>query len=198
MSNKKGKDGEKSPDGHYEVGWGKPPRHSQFPPGVSGYKGRKKKRPEAQTAILARIRDEVVVVNGKKISKFELAVRQVFNQTIKSGKPGDLAKVLELLEKYGAIKETDYKAEAEAGAKEAFERITNVLNRTFNRDPKDIALKDEESIAEVNIVMGCAHCGPELRKRWGKPEYKALAARLSPTRFFEQVRYVREGKFNGI
>lgn len=184
--------------GDYEVGYRKPPRHTQFPPGVSGFKGRKKKQPEAQAAIIARVRDQIIMVDGKPISKFELAVQQAFNQTIKSGKPGDLKKVLELLDKYGAITEFDRKAEAETYANEAFERITNVFNRTFNRDPKDIALKDEETVAEVNLVMGCAHCGPELRKRWGKPEYKALAKRLSPTRLFEQVKYVREGKFNGI
>ena len=192
MSKDKGKKGE------YEVGYGKPPRHTQYQPGMSGFKGRRKKQPEAQATIIARVRDEIILVHGKPISKFELAIQQVFNQTIKSGKPNDLKKLLELLDKYGAITEFDQRAQMEADANEAMERITNVFNRTLNRDPQDIALKDQESIAEANLVMGCGHCGPALRKRWARPEYKALAKRLSPTRLYDQVKAVREGKLFGV
>jgi len=69
----------------YEVGYGKPPRHSQFPPGVSGNKGRRRKT-ENSAEIVARVRDELVLVNGKHVTKFELAVQQTVNQTIRSGK----------------------------------------------------------------------------------------------------------------
>src|SRR3546814_5598759 len=59
----------------YEVGYGKPPKHSQFPPGVSGNKGRRR-RAETPAEIIARIRDDKVMVNGKRVSKIELAINQ--------------------------------------------------------------------------------------------------------------------------
>lgn len=67
------------------VGYGHPPKHTRFVPGESGNKGRKKKRPEFQAEMIARIRDERVVVNGASTTMFEMAIRSVVHNTIKRG-----------------------------------------------------------------------------------------------------------------
>ena len=87
----------------YKVGFGRPPEHSRFAPGESGNKGRKKKRPEFQAEMIARIRDECVTVNGVKMTMFEVGLRSVFTNTIKRGHPRDLIALFDMLDKYGAI-----------------------------------------------------------------------------------------------
>lgn len=120
--------------GSYKVGYGKPPKHSQFVKGQSGFKGRRKKRPETHAEMIARVRDEPVMINGKAFSKFELAVVSVFNQTIKSGKPHDLKLLFDLLEKHGAMSAPDVAANMKAGADAVMEKILNVFDRTFPDD----------------------------------------------------------------
>lgn len=72
--------------GDYDVGYGKPPRHSQFVPGQSGNTGRTKKKPlEPIAKMLERNLQEELEVNGRKMSKYELAFQAVLNRTIKSG-----------------------------------------------------------------------------------------------------------------
>lgn len=188
-------EGNRKGDG-YEVGYGKPPRHTQFVPGQSGNKGRKrKKKPETQAEIIKRIRDQPLEVGGKTVTMFEFAVARTYSETIKSGKPRDLKLLFELLDKYGAIPDVDRQAENEQHAQEAMDRITNVINRTYNRDPKDIAFKDQESKAEAELIMGCSHCGPALRERWRAPAYKALLkSTIGGTSLHNLVMRVREGK----
>lgn len=170
----------------YEVGYGKPPRHSQFPPGVSGNKGRRRKT-ENSAEIVARVRDEMVLVNGKHVTKFELAVQQTFNQTIRSGKPRDLKLLFDLLDKHGGVPEIDRQAEAEAGADAALQKIFSIFDRTFDIDPADSAQLDRHSREEARLVMSCPHCGPELKTGWGKKERKALSERVGKTGLHSQV-----------
>ena len=174
-------------NGEYEVGYGKPPRSYQFVPGVSGFKGRKKKRPEAHCEIIARIRDEEVIVNGKLITKFELALQQVFNRTIKSGKTGDLKNVLELLDKYGAIPKFESYAQTRADADAVLEKISTIVDRQLGVDPADGKLLEAEEDAEVKIVMNCSSCAPTLRKRWAQAGYKALVERYGRSKLHSQV-----------
>jgi hypothetical protein len=170
----------------YEVGYGKPPKHSQFAPGVSGNKGRRK-RPETPAEIITRISEEKVLVNGKLISSFELAIRQTFAQTIRSGKSRDLTILLELLAKHGAMPEADRWAEQKAGADHVMEKILTIFDRTNDVDPADVAELEQYARDEVRLVMSCPHCGPELRTRWRKKERKDLAKRYGQTRLHGQV-----------
>lgn len=117
----------------YEVGYGKPPKHSRFPPGVSGNKGRRK-RPETPAEIVARIRDEKIRVGDRYVGRFELMIMQVCNQTMRSAKPRDLKLLLELLDKYGALPEADRWAETKAGADAVMDKIFNIFDRTVPDD----------------------------------------------------------------
>jgi hypothetical protein len=70
----------------YEVGYGKPPRNTQFRKGVSGDpKGRPKKALDFDHALLRESRVSVTInENGqrRRITKHELAIKQLLNKTI--------------------------------------------------------------------------------------------------------------------
>jgi Family of unknown function (DUF5681) len=176
----------------YKVGYGKPPRHSQFVPGTSGNKGRRRKR-ETQGQIIARLRDEKVEINGQMVTKFELAVTQTLNQTIRSGKPRDLTLLLELLDKHGAMPKVDERAEAERQAASAMKKIHDFFNRSLEIDPEDIALLDRYSREEAKLLMACSRCAPELKSRWARKEQKELAKRYGKTQLQHQIERAQSG-----
>lgn len=183
-----------TPTRDYEVGYGKPPKQHQFKPGESGFKGRKKKPREQHAEMIARVRDEMVVVGGKRISKLELAVRQVFNQTIKSGKTRDLKALMDMLDQYGAIPEWDRYAEMKAGADEALRKIFETLDRTLpDGDPADHAERAKQDRIELDIVMECEHCGPTLRNRWKLPSFMELVERGFGTELFKRFKATEDG-----
>ncbi|MBL8648947.1 MAG: hypothetical protein JNL35_00905 [Sphingopyxis sp.] len=65
--------------GDYEVGYGKPPKHTRFPPGQSGNpKGREKGKKGLKTDLAAELdARQTIQINGEKISgrRQRLAVR---------------------------------------------------------------------------------------------------------------------------
>lgn len=163
----------------YKVGYGKPPKHSQFPPGVSGFKGRKKKRPEGQAEIIARVRDEMVEIDGKQVSMFELAIRSVFTKAIKNGRPGDIKAILDLLNQHGLVPEAERAAEIKANADKVIEKMYNYMYRSRDIDPEDMKALERCGLHEANLIMSCPTCGPRLRNYWANPERKALYRRLN-------------------
>lgn len=71
----------------YEVGYGKPPRHTRFKPGESGNaRGRPKGAKNVKTYLLNALNEKVVVREGgrsRKITKLEAFVTAVINGSIK-------------------------------------------------------------------------------------------------------------------
>lgn len=80
----------KPPHATYEVGYGKPPRHTQFKPGQSGNpNGRPKGSPPADELFLKEAARLMKIESGGKIetiSRIEVVVRQLF----KTAAHGDL------------------------------------------------------------------------------------------------------------
>lgn len=150
-------------------------------PGQSGNQGRRRKKVEAHTQLVARVLNETVEVGGKRMSKIELAVHQTVNQTIKSGKPRDLKLLIDLMKDVGAFSEVDRQAEMEQAANEAMAKISLIVDRTFNIDPEDAAALDQDSDAEVDLVLSCSCCGAQLRARWKDRSYAARAKRIGET-----------------
>ena len=77
-------------EGEYDVGYCKPPVHSQFPPGQSGCPGGRPKRkpPETDLARLVaeELQKEIEIQEGgksRKVSKAALMATQIVNQGIK-------------------------------------------------------------------------------------------------------------------
>ncbi len=186
-------DRKKPPGGDYVVGYGKPPRHSQFMPGQSGNKGRSKKPPETQSEIVARVRDELVTINGRAMTKFELAVHATVNQTIKIGKPRDLQLLFELLDKHGAIAASDRAAEMKRGADTVMDRVMQVFYGTNNIDPADSAMIDQLEAEELQVIQKCPSCNETLRSRWKDPGYNDLVKRHGPTWLHGMVVEARKG-----
>lgn len=162
-------------DDDYDVGYGRPPRHSQFVPGQSGNKGRKKKR-ETPGEMMARIRDETVHVQGQTITKLELALQSAFTHTIKGGKARDLKGLLELLDKYGALPKWEEEQKTQAGADKAMEMIFQHFERAGVIDPRSRTVINPLARKETEMVLACKTCGPVLQRQWHEKARKKLAA----------------------
>ena len=93
--------------GDYEVGFGKPPRHSQFRPGRSGNPaGRPKGSKNLATIVKAMLNEEILITeNGKsrKVTKGEAAIMQLLAQGVR----GDLRAIKEITSLYHYIEHVD-------------------------------------------------------------------------------------------
>ena len=159
----------------YEVGYGKPPKHSQFKPGESGRR-RGKRRRETKEQIVARVRDEKVglTMKGKRVtmSNLELVLRKVHAKTMESGKPQDLVLFLALLEKYGGIGEDRRREEAEAGADAVIRKIMSHVRRTSPK-PRQERHRRERELVEVAVIQSCQECSTALRSGWHDEDCQA-------------------------
>lgn len=72
----------------YEVGYGKPPQHSQFKPGQSGYSGGRKKAKKSPSELLDKILAEHMTVSeagkSRRMTKQEVFLRQLVAHAIAS------------------------------------------------------------------------------------------------------------------
>lgn len=176
----------------YKVGYKCPPKYGQFVPGESGNKGRKKKRPEFQAEIVARVRDERVVVNGVSMTMFELALRSTFNSAIKGRRSHDMKVLFELLDKYGAVPKAEAAEDARVAGEAVIKKIFDHFDRVHDINPEDVAAFDKLKVEEAAIVMNCPSCSPPLRKRWNSPERKALAERYGTSGLQKDVEELKK------
>ena len=74
-------------NGDYEVGYGKPPKGTQFKPGQSGNpRGRPKGTKNLKTDLMEELREKIVIREGdrpQKVSKQRAMVKSVVNRAIK-------------------------------------------------------------------------------------------------------------------
>lgn len=70
----------------YDVGYGKPPKTTQFQPGTSGNpRGRPKGRQNAATLVAKVLNEPIVIVENnrsRKVTKLEATLKQVTNQAM--------------------------------------------------------------------------------------------------------------------
>lgn len=96
--------GDQSADGQeYKVGYGKPPKHTQFPHGNGPGKGKPKGAKNMKTIVNSATGAKVTTKsNGKlsKISKIEAAVHQLANKAA-AGDLKAIEKLIALYERYG-------------------------------------------------------------------------------------------------
>jgi hypothetical protein len=100
------RDDDDKPDGDYQVGYGRPPKHTRFKPGQSGNPGgRKRKSKDLQKLIQSELDTLITVQDAgreKHITKREALVKQLVNLAIK-GNPKPLQLVLTYLEKHREV-----------------------------------------------------------------------------------------------
>lgn len=99
------------PNKEYEVGFGKPPKHSQFQPGKSGNPaGRPKKSKNLKTILLEQLTEEIQVKqNGtrKKMTTQEAIVKSTLHNALNGDRTSQF-KILEMILKViGAEVEDD-------------------------------------------------------------------------------------------
>ena len=94
----------------YEVGYGRPPRHTRFEPGRSGNpRGRPNRSKNLATLLSEALREPVIVTeNGRrrKVSKRQAVIKQLVNRSAR----GDLKAMQMLL---GTMQEIEHRGEAE-------------------------------------------------------------------------------------
>ena len=92
----------------YEVGFGKPPKKSQFKPGQSGNsKGRRKGSFNMMTMVQKELEQEVEFSEGgrrRKMPKVQVGIRQLANKAA-SGDPKAIAMFIEFMRKTGKLDE---------------------------------------------------------------------------------------------
>jgi Family of unknown function (DUF5681) len=113
--------------GEYEVGFGKPPKHTRFRKGISGNPRGKPKGTRNLATILERTLREKVVINEngtrKTITKLEAALKQLVNKAAS----GDLAAMRQLSALAASAQIEAAAAQKESGMVEADQKIMNRL-----------------------------------------------------------------------
>lgn len=116
-------------DGPYNVGYGKPPRHSRFRKGVSGNrKGRPKGRRNIATVLAEILEEEIVITERgvrKKVTKLEAALKQLINKAAS----GDLIALRHLL---GLVRSAEERPVEQPG-KQLSEDDLKIMQRVLQR-----------------------------------------------------------------
>jgi hypothetical protein len=119
----------KDADSAYEIGFGKPPKHSKFRKGFSGNpKGRPKGRRNLATVLERTLQEKVVInENGARrtVTKLEAAVKQLVNKAA----AGDLAALRQLTALAGSPVEQVVDASTNQLADADLEIMRGVLKR---------------------------------------------------------------------
>jgi hypothetical protein len=94
--------------GDYGVGYGKPPKHSQFKSGQSGNpNGAPRKQNREMVDVAATLSEPIAVKKEGKsheMQPFEASMRSLVRRGLNDGDLGAILKFLENCEKYGVIK----------------------------------------------------------------------------------------------
>ena len=74
-------------DAAYEVGYCKPPKHTQFKPGQSGHpSGRPRGQPNFRTAVREALKEKITIREGDRtrtVSKMDAIIQVTFNKALK-------------------------------------------------------------------------------------------------------------------
>ncbi len=116
---------------NYEVGYGKPPKKTQFKPGCSGNKkGRPKGSPNISTIVEKLLKEKIsITINGKtkKVSCLEAALRQVLIAALnKDAKAQKL--LLDLVSKFG-MRQEELPPSNEELQQEDIQLLNEIMNK---------------------------------------------------------------------
>ena len=104
-------------DAPYEIGYGKPPKHTQFKPGQSGNsKGRPRGQRNFRTAVRDALQEKVTIREGdrtRSVSRMDAIIRVTFNNALRSDAKA-LAAFIQLARSAGLMDEEPELSSAES------------------------------------------------------------------------------------
>lgn len=152
--------GQSDPEASYAVGYGRPPKHSQFKPGQSGNpKGRLPQRRNFKTMVKQVVEEQVQLREGgkeRRMPKLEALFRTIMSRAFK-GDPKFVASFLVIL------KQSGYGTEATEVSPELVTDVDHeaVLKEYLGRLKREESIRDDYSPGDLS-----QHDGPPNR---GKP-----------------------------
>ena len=134
----------------YEVGYGKPPKHTRFKPGQSGNpKGRPRGAPNLRTVFTKAVQETVTIREGDKtrnLSKARAIIQVTLNKGLK-GDPKGLAAIVQLARMTGLMDEEPDTAANDNLSAQDQEIIAEFLER-HGSEPPEIDAEDEDEKPE--------------------------------------------------
>jgi hypothetical protein len=119
-------------DEPYEIGYGKPPKHTQFKPGQSGHpSGRPRGQRNFRTAVREALKEKITMREGERtrtVSKMDGIIQVTFNKALK-GDPRGLVAFLQLVRWAGLMDEEPELSSAESIGAEDEAILTAFLER---------------------------------------------------------------------
>ena len=119
-------------DEPYEVGYGKPPKHTQFKPGQSGNrKGRPRGQRNFRTAVRDALQEKVTIREGdrtRSVSRMDAIIRVTFNNALRSDAKA-LAAFIQLARSAGLMDEEPELSSAESISAEDEAILAGYLER---------------------------------------------------------------------
>lgn len=129
------------PNQDYDVGYGKPPKHSQFKPGKSGNPNGRPNGAKSLSTLLRKALNERIEVNkgGKRLkrSKLDIAIEQLVNKAA----GGDIKAFVQLSQHLIRLEDAEAAKQAKSELLQATEAESNVMasiaRRIRNTIPDD-------------------------------------------------------------
>ena len=119
-------------DAPYEIGYGKPPKHTRFKPGQSGHpSGRPRGQRNFRTAVREALKEKITIREGDRtrtVSKMDGIIQVTFNKALK-GDPRGLVAFLQLVRWAGLMDEEPELSSAESIGAEDEAILTAFLER---------------------------------------------------------------------
>jgi Family of unknown function (DUF5681) len=119
-------------DAPYEIGYGKPPKHTRFKPGQSGHSsGRPRGQRNFRTAVREALKEKITIREGDRtrtVSKMDGIIQVTFNKALK-GDPRGLVAFLQLVRWAGLMDEEPELSSAESIGAEDEAILTVFLER---------------------------------------------------------------------
>ena len=119
-------------DAPYEIGYGKPPKHTRFKPGRSGHpSGRPRGQRNFRTAVREALKEKITMREGNRtrtVSKMDGIIQVTFNKALK-GDPRGLVAFLQLVRWAGLMDEEPELSSAESLGAEDEAILTAFLER---------------------------------------------------------------------
>ena len=127
-------------DSPYEVGYGKPPKHTRFKPGQSGHpSGRPRGQPNFRTAVREALQEKVAIREGdrqRKLSKMDAIIQVALTKALRGDAKG-LAAIVQLVRWAGLMDEQPELSSTESISAEDEAVLAGFLERHGLKPSKD-------------------------------------------------------------